>query len=363
MIVPSNLVGLAARRVLGADRGLANVAFLTPYALAERLGRPGAAAADSRQLTEPILLAAIRMELRSDPGMFAAVANHAATERALALRYAELSRARPETRDRIRRAGSVRARALVDLFARVGARVAGYADEDALARYAHHAVSEDAAAVRSLGTVVLHLPQPLAPALHDLVAAVRQARPSVAIVGITGDDAADAAVRAECARMGLVLPTPDAMPDATKQVTEPRPCAGPRSSARRTSTRRSARSLAVSSSWPPRACRSIASRFSPRPSSPIPGPSTRTSAPRAFPHNGPAVRMLADTMAGRMLDRLVHLVGENFARHELVALFASTPVRTSDGEAVPIDRWDRISRRAGVVDGDDWETRLAAHCP
>ena len=108
VIVPSNGAGLAARRVLGATRGLANVGFVTPYALAAKLGGPRAAATGQGRLTQPMLVAAIRQELRADPGPYAPVATHVGTERALARRYGELSRARPETLARLRRAGSSR---------------------------------------------------------------------------------------------------------------------------------------------------------------------------------------------------------------------------------------------------------------
>src|SRR3954454_14088905 len=132
VVVPSNLAGLSARRTLAEQGGIANVAFDTPFGLAERLGRAAAAAAGGAPLTEPVLVAAIRMELHAAPGFFGPVAEHAATETALARRYSELSRARPETLDRIRRAGTARARALVELFDRVRDRLVGYLDEDAL---------------------------------------------------------------------------------------------------------------------------------------------------------------------------------------------------------------------------------------
>ncbi len=122
VIVPSNVAGLSARRRLAEQGGLANIAFDTPFGLAERLGRGAAAAAGLTPITEPVLVAAIRVELRIRPGFFGPVAEHSATESALARRYAELSRARPATLDRIRRDGTPRAQALVELFDRVRAR-------------------------------------------------------------------------------------------------------------------------------------------------------------------------------------------------------------------------------------------------
>lgn len=352
VVIPSNRAGLAARRALGAAGGLANVAFLTPFALADQLGAARAARLGSEHLTEPILLAAIRVELRAQDGFFAPVATHAGTERALARRYAELSRARPETVERIRRAGSPRAQALVELFERVRTRLAPYSDEDAIATHAQAALEAGDPSVAGLGTVIVHLPQPPTPALGDLVAAVVQSRPGVLIVGLTGDTTADAAVREVATRFGGELPAiSDSVvaPTGTEIITASDVDEEVRAVIRRL--------LALAEAGVPFDRMAVLS--------PAVEPYARTIDAQltaaGIAHNGPAVRILADTMAGRVLDRIVALVGAKFARDELVALFASTPVRTPDGKAVPIDRWDRISRRAGVVDGDDWERRLADH--
>ena len=205
VVVPSNVAGLSARRTLAEQGGLANVAFDTPFGLAERLGRGAAAAAGLTPITEPVLVAAIRVELHAEPGFFGPVAEHAATESALARRYAELSRARPATLDRIRREGSRRAQALVELFERVRIRLGGFADEDALVGHALDVVQDGGPAVAHLGAVIVHLPQPLPPALHDLVASVTAARPTAWIVGLTGDASTDAPVVDACERWGVTV--------------------------------------------------------------------------------------------------------------------------------------------------------------
>ncbi len=56
-----------------------------------------------------------------------------------------------------------------------------------------------------LGTVIVHLPQPLPPALHDLVGAVASVRPTTWIVALTGDTSADAAVVDACRRWGVTV--------------------------------------------------------------------------------------------------------------------------------------------------------------
>ncbi len=354
VIVPSNGAGLAARRVLSTTRGLANVGFLTAYALAEKLGGPRAAAAGRGRLTQPMLVAAIRQELRSDAGPFASVATHVGTERAIARRYGELSRARPETLARLRRAGSPRARALVELVDRVRVRLEPFSDEGALAVEAVAAVEAGDAPIAALGTVIVHLVQPLAPALRDLIAAVAQARPTVVLVGLTGDDDADADVRGECGRLNIDLAQ---LSDHRADLDRTPP----------TGTE------IITASDVDEEVRAVIRRVLQIGESGVRFDRMAILAPAVEPygrivdaqlsaagvaHNGPAVRLLADTMAGRMLDRVLRLVGADFARHEVVALFASTPIRTPDGAPIPIDRWDQISRRAGVVDGDGWAERL-----
>ena len=72
VVVPSNHVGVATRRLLssgtlgpvtGAGVGLAAVAFLTPYRLAELLGAATLAGQGRRPVSTPVLAAAVRAEL------------------------------------------------------------------------------------------------------------------------------------------------------------------------------------------------------------------------------------------------------------------------------------------------------------
>ena len=99
VVVPSNHVGVATRRLLSsgtlgpvtaAGVGLAAVAFLTTYRLAELLGAPALAGQGRRPVSTPVLAAAVRAELAAQPGLFAPVAVHPATESALVSAYREL---------------------------------------------------------------------------------------------------------------------------------------------------------------------------------------------------------------------------------------------------------------------------------
>src|SRR3954471_17049115 len=89
--VPSAYAGLSLRRLLGSrPGGLGHVQFLPMARVAELLGAPALAATGRRPLTEPVRLQAIRAVLAEEPGTFAEVATHPATERTLARALREL---------------------------------------------------------------------------------------------------------------------------------------------------------------------------------------------------------------------------------------------------------------------------------
>ena len=65
--------------------------FLTLFRLAERLGAASLAAAGRRPVSTPVLAQAVRAVLAADPGVFAPVADHPATELALVAATRELA--------------------------------------------------------------------------------------------------------------------------------------------------------------------------------------------------------------------------------------------------------------------------------
>ena len=84
-------------------------------------------------------------------------------------------------------------------------------------------------------------------------------------------------------------------------------------------------------------------------------------AAAGIPHNGAAVRTLAESVLGRSVLGLLALPDRDFHRHDVMALLAGAPVWFR-GHAVPSARWERISRRAGVVRGaTQWHERLDRH--
>ena len=77
-----------------------------------------------------------------------------------------------------------------------------------------------------------------------------------------------------------------------------------------------------------------------------------------IPHNGAAVRTLADSALGRGLLGLLALPDRDFQRHDVMRLLATTPVHRQ-GRLVPSASWERISRAAEIVRGPEhWQQRL-----
>jgi len=77
--------------------------------------------------------------------------------------------------------------------------------------------------------------------------------------------------------------------------------------------------------------------------------------------NGTAVRPVMERAFPRALLGLLALPEHGWRRDEVLALLAGAPILGSDGRLVPVSRWERISRAAGVVAGGDWAARLAGY--
>ena len=352
VIVPSNTAGLSVRRLLASGAlggtGLANVDLVTPFRLAELVGSAGVG--DRRPLSNAVLAAAARAVLRAEPGMFAGVADHAATSAAVVSLYGELSRALPPTLAGIAASGR-RGSEVVRIVRAVSARLSGYHDEDDLASAAAARITEDPSVAASLGTVVWHLPERLSPAMRDLVAAAVRSAPSSVVVGLTGADDADAVVREVCAEVGLGLP-PDP-PVTVRAADRIISVSDPDEEVR--ATVRELMALVGAGTTLDR----VAVLY------PTPDPYARTLLEQlsgaGLPHNGPGTTRLADTVAGRTLLAVLALPGRGWRRGDVIALVTGGPVHHG---ATPVSatRWDALSRAAGVVGGlDDWRAKLTAH--
>lgn len=349
VVVGSNFAGLAARRALGAGGGVANVSFVTAFRLAELLA--GDQLLDLRPLTNPVLGAAVRLALAEDPGRYRGVEDHVATETALVALYAELSNVSEAALRRLEEEGGLDARSAVAFQRRIAARLDGFHDEADLARAA--AARPDLAdALAPLGHVVWYLPAPMTAPLAELVRAVLDAAPSTVLIGTTGDEQADGAVRRVCERAGVEWPSQPslALPPVADRIISV------------TDADEEVRAVV-------RRIVELAERgvrldrigvFHPTPD-PYVGILEQQLAAAGIPSNGPSRRRLADSAAGRTLLAALRLPAEQWRRDRVMALVGSAPVRDHRGRLAPAAAWEALSREAGVVAGlGDWQRKLDA---
>jgi RecB family exonuclease len=378
VLAPSTVAGIIARRHLaagvGGRPGIAGLAVTTLDRLAEQIAAP--LLAPARPATAPIVAAAWRSALAADPGAFEPVADHPATIRALARAHAELRDLDPPGSlrdaaratapagtddapvgateqpvappDRIARSGEL-SEHLVRLHRRVRAAVRrGFYDRTDLLHAAADALHEDPARAAEWGSVVLYLPQDLTLAQARFARAVADRAPVTVLAGLTGVQRADTAVRRSLAR--LALPDPGRAPEpptahrirhASDSDDEVRGVVREVVAALR---RRPAHRIAVLHAATVPYARLLHEQF----------------AQAGIAINGPGTVPVVERSIARGLLGLLELAGGGLPRAELFRALADAPARGPDGERIPLSRWERVSRLAGVVEGDDWRARLGA---
>ncbi len=351
VIVPSNFAGLSARRLLGSGEvgpsGIANVNFVTPFRLAEILaaGRLG----DRRPLTNPVLGAAVRKALAEDPRHFAEVADHHATESALARLAGELSSVSELSLRRIESEAGWSAASAIAFFRSISSHLGAFHDEADVARAASRR-SDLTEAVKPLGHLVWYLPGPTTRPLTEFLKVAFEAAASTVIVGVTGDNDADQAVWQTCEVAGVVKPA-----SAGEGVTPPHAGAMISVTDADEEVRAVIREVvALAESGTPLDRIGI---FHPTPD-PYVRILEQQFAAAGIPANGPSRGKLAESVAGRTLLGALALPAQRWRRDRVMAVVNSGPLRQADGPVRP-SAWETLSRQAGVVQGlSDWQVKL-----
>lgn len=362
VVVPSNHVGVATRRLLasgtlgptcGHGVGLVAVAFMTPYRLAELLGAPTLAATGRRPVSTPMIAAALRASLSEQPGLFAPVAEHPATETALVAAYRELREVSAAGLGAIAAKGA-RAADVVRLHRATRMRLEpAWYDEQDLMRTAAANLAADAAAAADLGTIVLYLPQRLSRHMHLLFDAVASACGITVLAGITGATSADADVVAAVRGLANSAPAPPirapeavAATDRTKIVLVSDSDDEVRAAVRRVIE-------AVRAGTPLDRIAILHAG-----AEPYARLTHEHLAASGIKSNGPSVLPLAGRVGGRALLELLDLPERNFRRQDVFAWLTTAPVLRR-GREVPVTEWEELSREAAVVAGrDHWDGRL-----
>ena len=366
VVVPTNAVGVALRRRLarGADgAGIAAVGVLTHHRLAELLASthlpPG-----GRPLTGPVLGAAIRSVLSSDPGAFAPVADHPSTAEALVRAHRTLAelwagtdgalpdpvRALRDSRRRLTRE-VVR----VHLAARQALRPAWY-DQADLVDAARSAVAGSAALLADLGLVVVFLPQELSPGQAALLAGLAARTSVVVMVGLTGHPDADRPVLASLERLGQPLPScPPAAGLLGRASCRPQDTVVFSASDADDEVRHAVRHLGAAMARGV-ALERMALLYGA--SEPYAALAQEHLAAAGMVCNGAAARPLRDRLLARAVLRLLALPDQDFRNRDVCGWLADAPVLDGDGQRVRASAFATLARTAGVVSGDDWDARL-----
>ena len=345
IIVPSNYAAVATRRALAAQpRGVANVSFVTLYRLAERLGAASLAAAGRRPISVPVLAQATRGVLATAPGVFAPVADHPTTELALVAATRELAGLTDAALDAVAEC-SPRAADVVRIARCVRSSLApAWHDE-------HDLLNAATTAVRGgveVGPVVVHLLQELSPAGAELLRALADCRTVLVNVGIAGDPDADRHVLEAHARAGIEVDTSDVEPSsAAAAVSVSDPDEEVRAAVR------------LVTQWMHDGVRLGRVALLYGTSDPYARILHEHLAAAGLPHNGAPVREIGDMLLGRTLRGLLALPTRRFRRLDVLAVVTGAPVLDGDKRA-PSRAWERISRIAAVVGGEDWDRRLTA---
>jgi ATP-dependent helicase/nuclease subunit B len=346
LLLPNNLAGITARRFLaGLPAGIAGLYLATLPRLAEQLA--AAQLAPRRPATRPIVAASWRAALAKAPGVFDAVADHPSTVQALAAAHHELRDLSDAALDEVADASGL-GPDLVRLHRQVTEDLSQeWYDVTALLRAAGDRARSQPEVIAELGALVLYLPQELTQAEAGFIEALSGSADLTVIVGLTEVQRADRTIRRSLERIGLELPEP---------VDKNRPVATQvlNASDADDEVRCVVRDLVATLRTTP--AHRIAVLYS------APTPYARLLhehlAAARIEVNGPGTRPVHERAVARTLLEVLALVDHDLPRADLFRALANAPTQDFTGERIPVPQWERLSRAAGVVRGEDWADRL-----
>jgi ATP-dependent helicase/nuclease subunit B len=343
VLAPNNIAAIVARRHLAAGGeghpGIAGIEVITLARLSERLATPRLA--PRRPATRAVLAAAWRRVLAEEPGRFRDIAQHPATVRALVAAYAELRDLSPGALNAVKGATPV-GHDLVVLYDSVTRRLREdwYDATDLLTVAAAH--------IEHSGACVLYLPQDLTQVEVAFVAALGAQTQLTVIAGKTGVKRADAAVERTLSLLGVEWGTATAIATADRVIN-----ASDSDEEVRCVVRDVMATLKTT------AAHRVAVLYSA--ATPYARLVHEQLGSAGVTVNGTGALAADERAVARTLLELLSLADRDVPRAELFRALANAPVRDFDGERIPVSRWERASRSAGVVAGEDWTLRLDAY--
>ena len=350
VIVPTNAVGVAARRSLGADGGVAAIDLVTPGRLAERIAGAELAATGRRPVSTPLIDITVREVLRHAPGHYATVADHPSTVTSLRDLHRELRMAGPVAAAALRGA-SGRGSEAARVSSMVSERLAGHWYDEA------DLITLAIERVRSGGPpferAVAFLPRIDRGLPADLLRSVGDTIDLHVLVEWTGIASVDDETAEFAAALGApVEPAGDPVPPVptdTRVVSTTDADEEVRHAVRQIidAARGGVPFARMALVWP-------------------------TDRPYArlvehhlgiagLPWNGRPGTLVTERLVPRFLIDLLDLDRRGLRRTELFDLLADVPINDGDGNRVSVAAWERRARAAGVSTDAHWAPRLASH--
>lgn len=352
LLVPNNVAGIVARRNLARGMrddwpGVAGLYVSTLPRLAEQLASPALTGQGRRPATRPVIAAAWRAALDGGrPGVFSEVAEHPATIRALTAAHIELrdlsGPALEATAGASQLVGDV-----VRLHREVVGKVANqWYDTTDVLRTATAVAADHPHRLRELGRIVLWQPQDLTQAESGFAAALAGHAEVTVLAAMTGVQRADRAVLRSLKRIGAEPPEESPKPPVASAVFN----ASDADDEVRCAVREVVGTLL---STPPHRVAVLYST-----ADPYARLLHEHLAAAGIAVNGPGVRAVHERATARCLLEVLALGPSNMPRGDVFRALAEAPTHDFTGELIPVARWERLSRSAGVVGGDDWQQRL-----
>lgn len=356
IVVPDHLTGLTVRRSLATGLGdgrpgIAAADCMTLHKFAEHL-----ATLDRQPATGPIVAAAVREALADDPGAFGEVAAHPATAVAVERASGELRHADEATLTRLVELGSSLVSEVIRVHRQVWDRLAPtWYDVPALLRAAT-AAAQDA----ELGNLIIYLPQTSRPLEIQLLQALSQHGSTQVIIGLTGEDRADAVPRTIAAALANTDTVVDPMHPGDAGISPANARQQPgadriiHASDADDEVRAVVRETVAALSEHP-AHRLAILYGNRRPYARILHEQLTAAGVR---FNGPGARPVSERAFGRFLLGLLQIHRDDYPRGPVLRVLSELPTTDANGANIPTASWERLSRNCGIVGGEDWTNRI-----